>query len=236
MCWSIALSSRGVSLILSSGWLRAPCPTFAFAELSPRFELCLLLAFFPGLNDSSASESPSLVFFSFILHLCLFSQSYSLSIIRNISEEFISFCQVSGLTLNLEQSFQSTINSVFLHAAVKELRPVLSHVHSGCLGGPMGLKTYYRMGVQSVHYFLYNSVYVGLPVCKSFLHDSLRPLGVEWHTIISGTELFKMNSFFHLSPESPERHPACRWEETVHKTSSTASRNMNLIAGMSLQL
>lgn len=76
--------------------------------------------------------------YSLILHLCLLSHSYSQSIIRNISEEFISFCQVSGLTLNLEQSFQSTITSVFLHAAVWELRAVLSHVHSGCFGSPMG--------------------------------------------------------------------------------------------------
>lgn len=56
------------------------------------------------------------------------------------------------------------------------------------------------------------------------------------HAIISGIELFRMNSFFHLSPGSPERHPAYSWEETVHKSSITASRNTKLIVGISLQL
>lgn len=117
------------------------------AEVSmPYFRICWIgtkvwtlssLSLFPWAEWWHCFREPFGIFF-FILHLCLFSQTYSLSIIRNISEELISFCQVSGLTLNLKQSFQSTINSVFLHAAVKELRAVLCHVHSGCFGSPMG--------------------------------------------------------------------------------------------------
>ena len=125
-----------------------PDPVTRLAEVSmPYFPICWIvtevwtlssLSLFPWAEWRHRFREPFFGIFSFILHLCLFSQSYSLSIIRNISEEFISFCQVSGLTLNLEQSFQSTINSVFLHAAVKELRAVLRHVHSGCFGSPMG--------------------------------------------------------------------------------------------------
>lgn len=83
-----SLSSMDISLILSPVWLRHPCPAFPLAELSPKFELWLLVDFFPGVNHSTTSESPSL-FFAFILHLCLFSQSYSLNILRNITKELI---------------------------------------------------------------------------------------------------------------------------------------------------
>lgn len=62
MHWDTDLSSKDISLILSPGWLRSPCPAFPFAELSPKFELCLLVAFYPGLNDGTASKNPSLVF------------------------------------------------------------------------------------------------------------------------------------------------------------------------------
>lgn len=123
-------------------------PDTRLAKVSmPCFPICWIVtevwtlsscSLLPWAEWRNCFKEPFFALFSFILHLCLFSQNYSLSIIRNISEEFISFCQVSGLTLNLEQSFQSTINSVFLHATVKELRAVLSHVHSGCFGGPMG--------------------------------------------------------------------------------------------------
>lgn len=36
---------------------------FPVAELSPEFELWLLVAVFPGANHSTTSESPSLFFF-----------------------------------------------------------------------------------------------------------------------------------------------------------------------------
>lgn len=83
-----SLSSMHISLILSPVWLRHPYSFFPFAELSPKFELWLLAPFFPGVNHSTTSESPSLLF-SFILHLCLFSQSYSLSMLGNITKELI---------------------------------------------------------------------------------------------------------------------------------------------------
>jgi len=133
MFWSIALSSVVVFLILAPGWLRPLCSPLQFIELSPESELCLLLAFFPEQSDRR-----DLLWY-------LFSHPAPVSLLtelfpehHNFSEEFISFCQVSGLTLNLEQSFQSTITSVFLHAAVNELWAVLSHVHSGCFGSPLG--------------------------------------------------------------------------------------------------
>lgn len=58
---------------------------------------------------------------------------------------------------------------------------------------------------------------------------------MEWH-IILGTELFKMNRFFHLSLGSFKTRPACVWEEIVHKLSISASRNTKVIVRISVAL